>query len=108
MPEITDELFAEAAKAYCRALPGFPSDAVHADLSTDAVGLRAALSVAFAAGRESAYEGGEIEWRSGTSGLTWLTEPEDIARNRAKTWAKSGGFVEMRHVGPWTRVEVAA
>jgi hypothetical protein len=67
-------------------------------------GIEAVVQLAFAAGREAAFEGGETEWHAGTDALVWLAEPEQIARARA-AWRKSGGFLEMRRLGPWVRIE---
>jgi Holliday junction resolvase RusA-like endonuclease len=52
-PAVGDELFTAACRAYARALPGFPSDAVYRDLMADGAGFRAALAVAHAAGMEA-------------------------------------------------------
>lgn len=120
MSEITDKLFTEAVQAYCQELPGFPSDTVHADLIGDAVGFRAALSAAFAAGRESAFEGGEVSYDWATrwtesDGYAHITSAnsaragaEQLARKRAKQEMRGVGPGEavrrVQFVGPWVAV----
>lgn len=108
MPEITDELFAEAAKAYCQELPGFPSDAAHGDLAADAVGLRATLSVAFAAGYAKASAVATTQWGIRRTGYKTVRMTSDTnARSLLRNWIVPGEMV-MREVGPWEVVATNA
>jgi hypothetical protein len=59
---LSDELFERCLRALCHAPADKPSLALLLDMHGDTGGLRAALELAFEAGRESAYDGGKVEW----------------------------------------------
>jgi hypothetical protein len=108
MSEVTDKLFAEAVKAYCQELPGFPSDAVHSDLVGDAAGFRAALSVAFAAGVASVTQGAKTQWGIRRTGFKSVRITSDTkARSLLRNFLVPGEMV-MREVGPWEVVTTNA
>lgn len=108
MSEITEALFAEAVKAYCQELPGFPSDAVHSDLVGDAVGFRAALSVAFAAGVASVTVGAKTQWGIRRAGFKTVRITSDTnARSLLRNFVVPAEMV-MREVGPWEVVATNA
>lgn len=61
-------------------------------------------SSAYAAGRESAYEGVTTEWAVSTPALTWPCLTEDQARNEQAQHPQRRS-ISSRQVGPWKVTE---
>jgi hypothetical protein len=70
--------------------------------------LRAALAVAFAAGRASASEGAKTQWGIRHTGFKTVRITSDTnARSLLRNWVVPGEMV-MREVGPWEVVATNA
>jgi hypothetical protein len=113
LPAVPDEVFEaavrEAVSLGCRGSHDYNLMMLEGGINLDL--FRAALAVAYAAGRESAYEGGEVEWSprypDGSPFLHGTYTEGGARRYVEESLGGSGLRLFSRRVTPWLPVEAA-